>query len=83
MRSDLDFSDIERFGEIWRSYRIVSMASNVQFVFYRSKKSEDVLVRILENENDITLPIKSVEGPFYKWSDLRSYLNARMDLFRK
>jgi hypothetical protein len=40
-------------------------------------------VRVLENENDITFPIKSVEGPFYKWEDLRKYINDRAQSFRK
>ena len=83
MRSDLDLSDIERFGELWKGYRVVSMGSNIQFVFYRSKKEKDVLVRVLENENDITFPIKSVEGPFYKWEDFRNYLISRMKQLTK
>ena len=81
--SELDISSIEQLGETWKSYRVVSMASNLQFVFYRSKKCSDILVRVLENENDITFPIKSVEGPFYKWEDLRKYLNDRAQSFRK
>jgi hypothetical protein len=83
IRTDLDVSNVEKLGEAWKSYRYLSMASNLQFVFYRSKKSSDVLVRILENENDITLPIQSVEGPFYKWSDVRSYLSNRVSSFKK
>ncbi len=83
IRTDLDVSNVEKLGEAWKSYRYLSMASNLQFVFYRSKKSTDVLVRILENENDITLPIQSVEGPFYKWSDVRSYLSNRVNSFKK
>lgn len=81
-RSDIDYSSVENIAEQWRAYRFMTMASNLQMVFYRSKKSSDVLVRLLENENDITLPIKSVEGPFYKWEDLRKYMKERADYFR-
>ena len=78
--SGLDISDVDKLNEKWSSYKMVTMASNLQMVLYRSKKSDDILVRFLENENDITLPIKSVEGPFYKWEDVRNYMNERMAL---
>ena len=83
IRMDYDYSDIDKLAEQWRSHQFITMASNMQFVFYRSKKSSDVLVRILHNENDMTLPIKGAEGPFYKWEDVKSYLNARCASFRK
>jgi hypothetical protein len=83
IRTDLSIQDVEKLGEGWKSYRCISMGSNIQFVFYRSKKNSDVLVRLLENENDITLPIKSVVGPFYKWEDVRKYMTERCNLFRK
>jgi hypothetical protein len=78
--SDLDISDVEKLTEKWNAYKVVTMASNVQFVFYRSKKEADILVRILENENDITLPISSATAPFYKWSDVCDYLQKRVSL---
>ena len=80
---DADISNIAKLGDVWPSYRVVTMASNLQFVFYRSKKNPDVLVRILENENDVTLPIESATAPFYKWDDVRKYLNDRIELFTK
>jgi hypothetical protein len=83
IRSDVDYSSVENVAEKWRTYRFMTMASNLQMVFYRSKKSDDVLVRFLENENDITLPLKSVEGPFYKWSDVRKYMTDRANEFKK
>lgn len=83
IRSDIDYSSVENVADKWRAYRFMSMASNLQMVFYRSKKSDDVLVRFLENENDITLPLKSVEGPFYKWSDVRKYMTDRANEWKK
>ena len=81
--SGLDISDVDKLNAQWSSYKMVTMASNLQMVLYRSKKCSDILVRFLENENDITLPIKSVDGPFYKWEDVRNYLNERMALICK
>ncbi|MBR6655810.1 MAG: hypothetical protein IKL20_04320 [Alistipes sp.] len=83
IRMDCDYSDVDKLAEIWRSHQFISMASNIQFVFYRHKKSGDVLMRILHNENDVTLPIASETAPFYKWEDVRKYLNDRAASFRK
>ena len=52
-------------------------ASNIQMVFYRNGKG-DVLVKILYNEKETSLKdLSPVSGPYYKWSDLRSYLLNR------
>ena len=80
---DYDYSDIDKLAENWQPHKFITMASNMQFVFYRSKKSADVLVRILHNENDMTLPIESTTAPFYKWEDVKKYLNDRCASFRK
>jgi hypothetical protein len=83
IRMDCDYKDVDKLAEEWRGHQFMTMASNMQFVFYRSKKSSDILVRILHNENDMTLPINSVEGPFYKWEDVKKYLNERVASFKK
>ena len=52
-------------------------ASNIQMVFYRNAKKE-VLVKVLYNEKETSLKdLSPVSGPYYKWSDLRSYLLNR------
>ncbi|MBR2326167.1 MAG: hypothetical protein IKA49_02265 [Alistipes sp.] len=81
--AELDVTDIDRFNDVWRGFRTISMASNLQMVMYRSKKSDDVLVRFLHNENDVTLPIKGDKAPFYKWGDVKSYLLGRLDYLSK
>jgi hypothetical protein len=83
IRMDYDYTNIDKLAEEWRSHQFITMASNMQFVFYRSKKSSDILVRILHNENDVTLPIESATAPFYKWEDVKNYLNARTAAFKK
>ena len=61
---------------------MVPMAASLQLVFYRNKRGE-VLVRSLLNERDVTLPIASATAPFYRWEDMRTYLQQRMDMFDK
>lgn len=60
----------------WRDYNIFMMGSNVQMVFYRkSPKDTDPLVKVLLNEDEATLPaeLTPVEGPYYRWRDVRQY----------
>ena len=49
-------------------------ASNIQLVFYRSKKATDpVLVKCLMNGEEATLPVPTTTYPYYKWSDFQKY----------
>ena len=66
--------DLDQLDQVWRNYRIFPMACNVQLVFYRPKKGNgDILVKALLNEREMTLPVKTTQHPYYKWSDLRQY----------
>lgn len=62
-------------GSYWTNYRIYSMASNIQLVFYRSIKdaSAPVLVKALLNEREVSLPISTDKYPYYEWNKLREY----------
>ena len=57
----------------WYSFEQMPMGSNLQMIFYRDKKG-DVLVKILRNEQETTIPaLKPWKGPYYRWKDLRDY----------
>ncbi len=57
----------------WYAFFQVPMATNIQMVFYRNKKGE-VLVKILYNEQEITLPgIQPVSGPYYSYPELKAH----------
>lgn len=61
----------------WHDYRVIPMAGNLQIIFYRptgkSQTAEDILVKVLLNEEEVTLPLTSVNGPYYKWTDFKNY----------
>lgn len=68
----------------WANYKISPMAANLQLVFYREgPDDQDVLLKVLLNENEATLPLKSAEGCYYHWSDFRDYYLAKLDAFDK
>ena len=62
--------------------KITPMATNLQFVFYRNqKKPNDVLVKVLLNEDEATLPIKSDVAPYYHWNDFKAYCMKKLDSY--
>lgn len=66
----------------WINYRIFPMGANIQFVFYRkNKKDKDVLVKVLLNEEEATLPLTVVSGPYYRWKDVREYYLEKINSY--
>ena len=62
----------------------VSMASNMQMIFFRDRKSgEKYIVRLMYNGEDVILPVKKYRKHYYKWDDLREYLLERIDIANK
>jgi hypothetical protein len=77
-----DLDDIELKG--WWSSSVFPMASNVQFIFYRSDPSDkDVLFKVLLNEQETTLPIRTDCAPYYHWKDFRRYCLNKLDRYEK
>ncbi len=66
----------------WYNYRIYPMACNVQFIFYKPSKGSldgaDILVKVLLNEDEATLPIATDQAPYYHWKDVRAYLETKL-----
>jgi len=75
-----NLESLDRRG--WANYRIFPMGANLQLVFYRqSPADEDVLFKVLLNENEVHLPLKSVEDVYYHWSDFRKYYLSKLDAY--
>lgn len=71
-------ADIEKFHLAWQDYRVSPMAANLQFVFFRNAGGS-VLVKLLHNEHEVHLPLRSVTGPYYDWTELRRYFLGLTD----
>lgn len=76
--------DLEQIDdENWLDYRIFPMACNLQFVFYRSQKHpNDILIKVLLNENETTLPLPTNIAPYYHWADFKTYYLQKIDSFK-
>lgn len=50
----------------------VPMASNLQFVFYRSRRSPDILFKLLLNGSEASLSdLEPLQWPYYRWDDFK------------
>ena len=64
----------------WWCSSIFPMGANLQFIFYRSTpKDQDVLVKVLLNEQEATLPIATDCAPYYHWTDFRRYCMEKLE----
>ncbi len=77
------YPDIEKLSEQWRSYNIFPMACNVQFVFFRKKGNDDILVKVLLNEHETKLPVKTDLAPYYHWKDVEGYYRAKLAKYHR
>ena len=77
-----DLEQLERKG--WRNYRIFPMAANIQFIFYRRhQRDTDVMFKVLLNEEEASLPLKTSTFPYYRWRDFREYFLKLLDGYGK
>lgn len=81
LRSD-NLEEIE--GKKWWCSDIFPMAASLQFVFYRSSpKDKDILFKVLLNEQEARLPIRTDCAPYYHWRDFRRHYLKKIDNFEK
>lgn len=81
MQIDGKSARVEDFATLkneWADFVISPMATNLQWIFYRNKSGE-VMVKLLHNEQECTLPIDCPTAPYYPWEDLRDYFNGRIE----
>ncbi len=80
---NLATTDLDNLHLSWQDYNIFPMGCNVQMVFYRPAGStggcsaDDVLVKVLLNEHEATLPV-ATDGPYARWSELRDYYEQKL-----
>lgn len=65
-------SDPYEVEKYWQNYN-VPMACNFQLIFFKSKKNPDILVQVLLNGFEATLPLPmAAPGSFYRWEDFKA-----------
>ena len=69
----------------WHDHDIIPMGGNLQLVYYRKNgfDPDDVLVKALINEREVTMPGEAVSGPYYRWKEIRKYYKDKLDAFKE
>ena len=87
----LDIDDFNKYPsnaddlvKVFQTYRS-PMATNMQLVFYTPKKCNkkgEVLVKVLHNGEEVRLgSLAPYSGPYYRWADVKPYLESRVSIF--
>lgn len=75
----IEINDLEELAsQGWHDYKAIPMGANIQLVYYRPQSNavspeDEVLVKVLLNEQEVSLPVEAVAGPYYRWKDLKNY----------
>jgi hypothetical protein len=73
-----DLDSLDQKG--WADFRISPMSANIQLIFYRANpQDDDVLLKVLLNEREATLPLPADHAPYYRWQDFRKYYLKKLD----
>ncbi len=77
-----NFEELEKKG--WWCSSVFPMGSNIQLVFYRKDiKDQDVLVKVLLNEEEASLPFATDCAPYYHWKDFKAYYLKKLDAYKE
>lgn len=69
------------FDEIpmkWNDPMNIPFAANLQMIFYKSRRSPDVLVKFVYGDVERTIAeLDAVSGVYYKWEDVKKFIDKR------
>jgi hypothetical protein len=80
--ADKDPEDPYEVKNVYQNWQ-TGKASNIQLIFYRSKKSSDILLKCLLNGKEASLPVPTDNYPYYKWTDFRDFYQNRINSVSK
>ena len=77
-----DLETIDEKG--WADYRICPMSANLQWILYRKDtEDKDVIIKVLLNGQEATLPLPSEHAPYYKLKEFKDYYLNELDSYEK
>jgi multiple inositol-polyphosphate phosphatase/2,3-bisphosphoglycerate 3-phosphatase len=64
--------DLTKLDAAWQSSKIIPLSANIQWIVYSKKGSNDLVIKVLLNEQDVHINgLTTKTFPYYKWSDMR------------
>lgn len=64
------------FDKNWHAENIIPLSANIQWIIYGNGKN--YLIKVLLNEREVTLPLKTTHYPYYKWEDVKNYYLSKL-----
>lgn len=62
------------YPAVWRADKIIPMGANIQWIFYKSEQAnQPILVKVLLNEREVHLPVKTACYPYYRWDIIKQF----------
>ena len=58
------------------------MAANVQWILYHDENSQ-VWIKVLLNEKEVSIPVVTSRFPYYRWEEVREFLEQRIAMSKK
>jgi hypothetical protein len=62
----------------WCTFKASPMGANLQLIFFKNEKTNDILVKILQCEKEANIPVKTDAAPYYHWKDVRAFFDAKI-----
>jgi hypothetical protein len=62
----------------WCNFKASPMGTNLQLIFYRNAKNDDILVKLLHCENETAIPVTTDAAPYYHWKDVRAHCEKKI-----
>ena len=77
--------DLESLDEKgWADFRISPMGANLQMIYYRKDfDDQDILIKVLLNEREASLPVPTDCAPYYHWKDVREFYLHKLNSYEK
>lgn len=70
---------IDDYPKYWQAEKIIPMGANIQFIFYKSQQpTQPILVKVLLNEREVHLPIKTNHYPYYEWQAVKQFYTQKL-----
>lgn len=65
-------TNMDNLANVWNMNHYIPKAGNLQFIFY-GKKNAPVLIKVLLNEHEATLPVETDNFPYYEWDKVKAF----------
>ena len=62
----------------WCTFKASPMGANLQLIFFKNEKTNDILVKVLQCEKEANIPVKTDAAPYYHWKDVRAFFETKI-----